>query len=467
MNTFDITRFGAVAGGKVKCTEAFARAVEACAAAGGGRVVVPAGVFLTGPIRLRSYVNLHVERGATVLFSRDFDDYPLVVTDYEGEETVRCQSPLSGEELHDVSITGEGTFDGQGEAWRPVKKWKMTEQQWAELVASGGTVDEAHQIWWPTPQALTGRDIVEQLRKSGRPLRIEDYQPARDFLRPNMVKMTRCRNLRIEGSTFTNSGAWNVHLLLCENVVVRGVTILNPWYSSNGDALDIDACRNVTVADSTFDCGDDAICIKSGKDEAGRRRGRACENILVANCIVRHGHGGVTVGSEMSGGVRNLRVTNCIFTGTDIGLRFKSTRGRGGTVENVEISNVTMSDIRHEAISINLYYFVRKVTSEPVSERTPRFKDFRISNVVCRGAKRAIEIRGLPEMPVDRIHLQNIEVSAEQGALIADASNVTLQDVRLNVQSIPSLQTHNVRNLRLENFDGASPIDTPFGSGDL
>lgn len=466
MDVFDITQYGAVAGGREKCTAAFAQAIAACSAAGGGRVLVPKGTFLTGPIRLLSDVELHVARGARVLFSRDFDDYPLVLTDYEGLEAVRCVSPLSGDGLRNVSITGEGTFDGQGEAWRPVKRFKMTEQQWAELTASGGVVDE-HELWWPTQAALAGRKLVEKLRREHRPMKIEDYAPARDFLRPNMVKLSNCRDLRIDGPTFTNSAAWNVHLLLCENVAVHNATILNPWYSSNGDALDIDACRNVTVADSHFDCGDDAICIKSGKDEAGRKRGRACENIVVANCTVRHAHGGVTVGSEMSGGVRNLRVTNCIFTGTDIGLRFKSTRGRGGTVENVEISNVTMADIRHEAISINLYYFVRKATAEPVSERTPRFKDFVIRNVTCQGARRAIEIRGLPEMPVDRIRLQNIDMTAEHGALIADAANVTLQDVRLHTRTLPSLQTHNVRNLTLDSFDGASPVDTPFGSGDL
>lgn len=466
MNCVVVTEFGAVSDGKTKNTEAFATAIDTLAERGGGRVVVPAGNWVTGPIHLRSHIELHLERGATVLFSKDYADYPLVKTDYEGEETVRSISPLWGEDLEHVSITGLGTFNGQGEAWRPVKKWKMTDEQWKSLVGSGGVVDEQREIWWPTAAAMSGDDVFPKLVASHRP--IEEYTQIREFLRPNMVKLTRCKQLVIDGPTFSNSAAWNVHLLLCENVTVRNVTILNPWWSANGDGLDIDACRNVTLRDSHFDCGDDAICIKSGKNEAGRRRGRACENVTIEHCTVVHGHGGVTVGSEMSGGVRNIRVANCIFDQTDIGLRFKSTRGRGGTVENIDITNVTMSNIRHEAISLNLYYFTKDHRPQPVGEGTPRFRDISFRNIFCHGAARAIEVRGLPEMPVEAVSFQNIRMTAKEGIVLSDARNITLEDVVIETTACPAMNCHNVRGLSMTNTDVSGPVEKVDGHlGDL
>lgn len=463
---WNVLEHGGLGDGVAMNTVAFERAIGSCADAGGGRVLVPAGVFLTGPIRLRSRVELHLQPGATILFSRNYDDYPLTLTDYEGEPTVRCVSPISGEDLADISITGDGVIDGNGDAWRPVKRFKMTDAQWAELLRRGGVVDE-RDTWWPTAAALAGEKLVAELQRRGDP-QVEHYRPARDFLRPNLVKLTRCRNVTLDGPTFQNSPAWNVHLLLCENVVVRNVRILNPWFSSNGDGLDLDACRNVRVEHSHFDCGDDAICIKSGKDEAGRKRGAACENIDIANVEVVHGHGGVTVGSEMSGGVRNVRVNNCLFRGTDIGLRFKSCRGRGGVVENIEIGNVTMRDIRHEAISINLYYMVKEHRAEPVSERTPVFRGLRFHNITCDGAARAIEVRGLPEMPVERVILESVRMRAEHGVVVQDARDVTLRDVQLEVTRPPVVQAHNVTNLRLDHVSGAGPVETPAGLvGDL
>lgn len=467
MKCWNVLEHGAIPDGRTKNTAAIANAIEACASAGGGRVLFPPGQYLTGPIHLRSNIDLHVERGATILFSRDYEDYPLVHTNYEGEEAVRAISPLWGQELTNISITGDGTFDGQGEAWRPVKKFKMTEKEWKQLVASGGVVDEEYGIWWPTKAAMEGRELVQALRQKNGPVNLEDYLPARDYLRPNMVKLTNCRQVLLDGPTFRNSAAWNVHLLMCEQVTVRNVTIINPWYAANGDALDIESCRNVTVSDSHFDCGDDGICIKSGRDEAGRRRGRPSENIAITNCVILRAHGGVTIGSEMSGGVRNIAVTNCIFDGTDIGIRFKTTRGRGGVVDNIEMSNIAMRNIRHEAISLNMYYFVRDPQPEPVSERTPCFRGISLRNITCQGAGRAIEIRGLPEMPIERIVLQNIDISARRGALIADARDVRLEGVRLAVEESPVLECHNVSNLCTSDLGGSCPVEQVSDCGNL
>ena len=455
-----ISDFGGVPDGKHKNTEAFARAIAACGVANQKRVVVPPGTWLTGPIQLQSNLELHLETGATVLFSKDHDDFPLVVTDYEGEQAVRCMSPIWGTDLVNVAITGGGTFDGQGEAWRPVKKKKVSAEEWKKLVASGGAIDDAGAIWYPTRQARDGIAIAQQLRARGLPLRESDYVPARDALRPNMVKLTRVRGLTLDGPTFKNSAAWNVHLLLCENVSIRNVTVLNDWNAQNGDALDMDSCRNVSVTDSLFDAGDDAICIKSGKDEAGRRRGVPCENIKIENCTVLRGHGGVTIGSEMSGGVRNVSVRNCNFRGTDIGLRFKTTRGRGGVVENVDIANVVMHDIRYDAISINMYYWIAgEPVPEPVSERTPAFRDFSIRNVVCHGASRALEIRGLPEMPVERIKLENVRIKAKRGAMLDDVKDVVLSGVKIEAEQGPAIACHNVTGLWMDRLDSRGPAE--------
>jgi DNA sulfur modification protein DndE len=464
MKVFNILDFGAVADGKTKSTQAFADAITACSQSGGGRVLVPAGTYLSGPIQLQSRVELQLEEHARVLFSRDFDDYPLIHTSWEGQDAVRCCSPLWGENLHDVAITGSGVFDGQGEAWRPVKRLKRTELEWAELIASGGVVDEANGVWWPTHAAMEGESTLRKLRERGDTTQLKDYEPIWSFLRPSLVKLSNCRNVRLEGVTFRNSPAWNVHLLLCENVTVLGVNVFNPWYAQNGDGIDIESCRNVLLENCHLDVGDDGICLKSGKDEEGRRRGKPTENVTIRNCKVLHAHGGVTVGSEMSGGVRNIQVSDCNFEGTDIGLRFKTARGRGGVVENIEISNIELKDIKGAAISLDMYYQgkswdendneVSAVPPAPVDESTPQFRQVQIRNVNCDGAQRAIELRGLPEMPIESVAFENVRIRAEEGAYLTEAKNISLRGVQVQAAKVPVLNAHNITNLTLERVDG-------------
>ena len=328
---FNVTDFGAIGDGASLNTAAFAKAIEACSKAGGGRVVVPQGIWLTGPIQLKNNIGLHVERGAVIQFSRRFDDYPLVRTTWEGSPAVRRMSPIYGVQLENIAITGEGVLDGSGEAWRMVKKSKLTEFEWRKLVASGGVLDKSGETWWPSTEAMNGAALVRSLDKRGAP--IEEYAAAKEFLRPVLVSLTECKRVLLDGPTFQNSAAWNIHPLMCEDLVIRNITVLNPWYSQNGDGLDLESCRRAVVYNCHFDVGDDAICLKSGRDEFGRKRGRPCEEIVISDCVVYHGHGGFTVGSEMSGGVRNVVVRRCTFLGTDLGIRFKTTRGRGGVVE--------------------------------------------------------------------------------------------------------------------------------------
>lgn len=439
---FSVTAYGAIGDGIYDNTAAFAKAIEACAAAGGGRVTIPAGIWLTGPIELRSRVELNTAKGALVTFSRDFDRYPLLKTSYEGLRTIRCTSPISGDGLEDVAITGQGIFDGGGDAWRPVKDWKMTKPQWQHLIESGGVLDAKGVMWWPTQAAMDGHRLVSELLASGNDS-LEAFQPARDYLRPVLLSLRKCTRVLLDGPTFQNSPSWNLHPWLCEQLTIRNVTVRNPWFAQNGDGLDVESCVDVHVHDTIFDVGDDAICIKSGKNEDGRKLGKPCRNVWIHDCHVYHGHGGFVIGSEMSGGVRDVWVSDCTFDGTDVGLRFKSTRGRGGVVENIHVNNIRMNNIEKEAIVFQLYYETgaseQSLPPQPVTEETPQFRDIHIKNTICVGAETGLEIRGLPEMPVQNITFENVQLSGKRGIRCTDASGIRFRNVTVRAENGPAV----------------------------
>ncbi len=463
--SISIEKYNAVADGKTLNTKAIADAIADVSSNGGGKVIIPRGVWLTGPIVLKSNINLHLEDGALILFSDNKDLYPLMETSFEGLNTVRCQAPLFGENLENIAITGNGVIDGSGDAWRFVKRSKLTGSQWKKLVASGGVVDKKGNTWYPSQsyfEAATMSDMNVVKHET-----IEEYQKVRDFLRPVLVSLVNCKKVLLDGPVFQNSPAWNVHPLMCEDLTVRNIEVRNPWYSQNGDGIDIESCKNVLLYNSSFDVGDDAICIKSGKDKDGRDRGIPAENTIVKNCIVYHGHGGVTVGSEMSGGVKNMHASGCTFIGTDVGLRFKSTRGRGGVVENIFISDIDMIDIPTNAISFNLYYGGLSVSEmlaqkdankgeekiPAVTEETPQFKDIVIKNVTCKGALQAIYLQGLPEMNLENVYLEDLDMIAENGLLCMDAKGVTVKDLHLDVKNSPALTFINVSDVNIDELD--------------
>ncbi len=458
-----ITDFGAIGDGEFLNTDAFAKAIDQVAKKGGGKVIVPRGIWLTGPIVMKSNINLYTESGALVIFSKNKDLYPLVETSFEGLNTIRCMSPINGVELENIAFTGNGVFDGSGDAWRHVKKSKMTDSQWNKLVNSGGVLNDRGDIWMPSEEfkqgmEMSGMNVPENFKN------LEDYEAIKDFLRPVMVSIIKSNKVLFDGPTFQNSPAWNIHPLMCENLTVRNITVRNPWYSQNGDGLDIESCKNVVLYNSNFDVGDDAICIKSGKDKDGRDRGIPTENVIVKNCIVYHGHGGVTVGSEMSGGVKNMHVSACTFIGTDVGLRFKSTRGRGGVVEGIYISDVDMFDIPTNAISFNLYYGglsvsemlaqkegkdIKEVEFE-VSEETPQFKDIYMKNITCRGAHQAIYLQGLPEMNIENVNLENLKMSADNGLVCIDADEINIKNLELETKNSPAVMFYNAKNVSVD-----------------
>ena len=457
-----ITDFGAVSGGKVLNTKAFADAIAAVSGKGGGRVIIPAGIWLTGPVILKSNLDLHTESGAVVIFSQDKDLYPLVETSFEGLNTWRCTSPITGKDLENIAFTGEGIWDGSGDAWRHVKKEKLTESQWKKLVASGGCLNEKKNEWYPSEQYRSAMGNADMNVNTGLKTK-QEFEAIRDFLRPVMVSLIHCKKVLLDGPTFQNSPAWCIHPMICEDLTVRYVTVRNPWYSQNGDGINIESCKNVMVHDASFDVGDDAICIKSGKDKVGRDRGIPSENIVVKNCIVYHGHGGVTIGSEMSGGVRNVHVSDCSFIGTDVGLRFKSNRGRGGIVENIYMSKINMVNIPAQAISIDLYYGGKSASevldekdqegtddTMPVTEETPLFRKIFIRDIICKGAYQAIFLQGLPEMNLENIQFENLQMEADRGLSCKDISNVNIKGLKLDVKKLPAFDFSNSKNVTVE-----------------
>ena len=464
-----VADFGGVGDGITKNTEAFAKAIADILSNGGGKLIVPRGIWLTGPITLKSNLNLFLDDGALLLFSPDFDDYPLISTSFEGLETFRCISPINGLNLENVAITGTGTVDGNGDAWRPVKKSKMTDNQWKKLVKGGGVLSSDGKIWYPSEQSKLGAEGTGNFNVPDATTK-EDFMKFKDFLRPVMVSIVKSKNVLLDGPTFQNSPAWNLHPLMCENVIIRNVNVRNPWYSQNGDGLDLESCKNALIYNNTFDVGDDAICIKSGKNADGRKRGMPTENVIVKNNIVYHGHGGFVVGSEMSGGVKNIHVTNCTFMGTDVGLRFKSTRGRGGVVENIYISDIDMTNIPAEPIRFNLFYGGQSPVLEddqeasvvdeelvPVTEETPSFKDIYIKNVRAIGCGVAGYFQGLPEMNLKNINLENVFIEGKKGISMIDADGISFKNVTVTSKSDYPVTIYNTKNMSVNGLKALSP----------
>ncbi|MCP9752008.1 glycoside hydrolase family 28 protein [Ferruginibacter sp. HRS2-29] len=464
-DTFNIIKYGAKADGITLNTKSITDAIDACSKKGGGVVVVPPGLWLTGPLVLKSNVNLCVQRGAILQFTDDKDQYKVIVSNWEGLPAARNESPISATNATNIAITGAGIIDGNGDAWRAVKKDKLTESQWRNLLKSGGLVSEDNRTWYPSESSKRGAKV----EKAGVLLNgktVADYDSIKDFLRPNLLVITNCDRILLDGVTFQNSAAWCLHPLMSSNITIKNITVRNPWYAQNGDGIDLESCRNVLLENSSFDVGDDGICIKSGRDAEGRKRAMPTQDVIVRNCVVYHAHGGFVIGSEMSGGAKNIFVDNCAFIGTDIGLRFKTTRGRGGIVENIFINNIAMRDIPGEAILFDMYYMAKdpivlagekreapKVELKPVTDETPRFRNFDIKNVVCYGASKAIFIRGLPEMNIHDINLSNITITAKKGIEIDEAQTITMNNVKIVTgEAEPLIGIYNSSNISFSKF---------------
>ncbi len=410
--TFDIRTFGAAAGGRQSNTHAFHDALNA-AAERGGRVLVPDGIWLTGPIVLHSNTELHLSDNAVILFDKSREEYPLRITDYEGIRRIRTVSQITAEHAENIAITGNGIINGNGHLWRPVKQFKLTERQWNKLLEQSNYVIDSSEggIWVPTKTIYDARFTGEVFPDSYKTEEeaLTAAAPYYDFYRPVMVSLRYCRNVLIEGVHLQNSAAWNLHPYFCDDVTIRYISVNNPYYAQNGDGIDIDSCCRVDLHHSTFQTGDDAICLKSGKDREARRLKKPCENIRIQNCTVGHSFGGFVVGSEMSRGVRNVLVKNCTFIDADTGIRFKSAIGRGGVVEDIFMEDIQMVDIHKESVIISMDYVHNLMdyhdpvvqTSDP--EDIPEFRNLYFKRCICPDSSARVVIRPLDGYP-DSVH---------------------------------------------------------------
>jgi polygalacturonase len=466
----NIVEFGAVPDGHTLNTKVFADAIAACAKAGGGTVVVPAGTWLTGPIRLESNINLHVEKGALVQFSKNIDDYPFIENPGGRQNRYGRAQLISAYKAKNIAITGGGIFNGTGEIWRYVLREDLTELQWKALVASGGIVSANGEEWWPSEKAMGAEIFFKESANAKKMLTKEDYESTKEYLRPNLVNFIECTDILLDGPTFENSPRYHIIPQQCENLIIRNVNVLAPVYGKNTDAIDPSACRNVVIYNCMIDVGDDGICLKPGTIAFSQKPGPACENIVVADCVVYHAHGGFVIGSESNGGARNVSVHNCVFIGTDVGLRFKSARGRGGVIEKIFIDGIQMREIVTDAILFGMYYSggapdvearkdltIRK--AEPVTDRTPQFKDFFVKNIVCNGADRAVVINGLPELSIKNMILDNVSITSKRGAFIADADGVQLNGCRIVPQSGNVFNIIQSRNVTIKDGIYPAPAD--------
>jgi len=459
--TVSIASYGASGDGLTMNTAAFAKAIAFCAGQGGGTVDVPPGIWLTGPIRLMSNIRLSVAKGAVILFSHRFEDYPLIPGPDATSRGFRCVPCLYGYRLDNVAITGGGSIDGQGEFWRPVKKEKLTPARWQALVASGGALSADSTTWFPSRGAMEGEAYLKTLpRSSG----AGQYSRAREFLRPVMIQLVDCRSVLIDGPALTNSPSFHLQPLECEDVVIRNLTVTAEWNAQNADGIDISSCRRVLVHDCTVNVGDDAICIKPGKISPRQAPGPACQSIAVMDCTVYHGHGGFVIGSQTYGGARDIAVRNCVFHGTDVGLRFKSARGKGGLIENVDIDGVRMTSIAGEAVLFDMLYASGSGTAstgDPDAgsggEHMPEFRGVQIRNVVCAGAGCAVRILGLPGAPLRGVTFDALTIAAASGVFCSDAEGVTFRNVRVDPSGGPRMTFRRSRGVTV---NGAAVSDS-------
>lgn len=437
-HVYSVTAFGGVGDGRTMNTAAFRRAVEAAAAAGGGTVFVPAGRYLTGPIRMRSRIRLELDAGAVIAGSDNPADFEA-----EGDHPLARRMSIciiGGVDLEDVAVTGRGTIDGQGAAW-----WQALREK-----------------------KLGGRE------------------------RPHLIGFYRCRDILLEGIALVNSPSWTVHPACCDNIVMHRLTVRNPYHSPNTDGLNPDACSNVRISDCHIDVGDDCITIKSGKESVPEAERRACEKITITNCTMVHGHGAVVIGSEMSGGVRDVVISNCVFADTERGIRIKTRRRRGGLVEDIRVSNIVMDRVFCPFV-FNMYYkcgsspddaFLHDKAARPVDRTTPMLRNIHFSGI---SARRVIAMAGflygLPEMPIEGVTFSDVTVSMDEsgdrpaaetaamyglepargaGFLAVNVKNVRFQNLEVLAGTGPALRLEKSRGVEVNGFRGRAPAAAPL-----
>lgn len=417
VSTFNVREYGALGNGQTLDSPSIQAAIDNCASSGGGMVHLPAGQYLSGSLSLRDNISLYLDAGAVLLGSEDPNDYPIIHSRWEGKHQDTYAPLITGQNLSNISITGRGVIDGRGA------------------------------IWW-------------QAKKDGTLL----------HPRPRLISFSDCTNVLIESISAVNSPSWTINPVHCQNVNIRGVTIVNPADSPNTDGINPDSCRLVRISDCYVSVGDDCITIKSGTEHEAPDRYAPCRDITITNCTLERGHGGVVIGSEMSGGVKNVVISNCVFIGTDRGIRIKSRRGRGGVIEDIRISNLIMDGVLCP-FTMNLYYHIGVRGNTDISDKnprsvddsTPRLRHIHFSHITARDVKHAAGfLYGLAEMPLEDISFSNISISISKEA---DSGYPEMAD------DIPSMSQagffiRNVRHLRLDNVEVSGQVGEAFDMDD-
>ena len=386
--TFNVVNYGAKCDGTTKNTKAFNKAITACHKAGGGKVLIPEGKWLTGAIHLKSNVNLHMSKGTEIHFSDDPGDYlPVVFTRWAGYEVMNYSPLIYANGCENIAITGPGKLFGHG------KKWWSWQKGLDEI-----------KVVFPKLQAFAVKGIPPKERVFGNP---------EVGLRPQFISPINCRNVLLEGFTIAEPGPfWTIHFVYCQNVIARELT-LHTKGGPNTDGINLDSTRYALIENCKLDVGDDAVCLKSGINEDGRRVGRPTENIVVRNIVARNCHGGIVIGSEMSGGVRNVLAHDCLFDGSDIGIRLKSNAARGGVVENITYRNITMRNIKREAIRVNTNYSAWGAAKKETYY--PTFRNITLKDITCNGAGTAVNMKGTSHLPIKNVMFENVSMKTKRG----------------------------------------------------
>ena len=409
-----IVDHGAVEGGEVKNTNAFATAIEICSASGGGRVHVPAGKWLTGPIHLKSNVNLFLDRDAEVIFSDDINDYlPVVFLRVGGIEVFNYSTLIYARDCENIAITGPGKLNGNSEKW-----WPWSRRETKEFFDMG---------------------------QAGVPLEKRVFGTEEAAIRPCFISFVDCRNILMEGFTIGGGPNWTINPIYCDKTIIRRVNVITE--GPNNDGVDPDSCTNMLIEHCVFDTGDDCVVLKSGYNEDGWRVGRPTENIVMRHCFSKRGHGGLVIGSEMSGDVRNVYMHDCEFEGTDRAVRIKSKRGRGGVVENVWAHDLKVKDMQREVVILNMVYGSdRKV---PGNTRPPTFRNIHISNVVGDGAPTGILIRGLEDSPIYNVTFDNIRINSTLGVVASNVHDIKFNDIVVDPSEGPVFDLRNAKDVTI------------------
>lgn len=410
--------------------------IDKCSLNGGGRIVLPAKYISSSPIVLKDNVNLYLPLNCYLFFPKKKEFYQVKMANWEGMECVRCNSPISAYKVSNIAITGRGTIDGDGFSWRPLKQFKVPQKFFDKCLQKSPYVIEGKDglIWFPSKSSYEGCLLTEAKMDLNL---AQDYY---DFFRPVLISIVECDHILIEGIISSNSPAWNIHPLFCSHLTMNNVIVKNEYSAQNGDGVDVESCTNVEIKNSTFEVGDDGICIKAGKNKKARMIERPTKNVYIHDCMVYHAHGGIVIGSEMSRGIENLWCTNSTFVGTDIGIRFKSAIGRGGVVSDIHIENINMVDILNEAMIFNMDYSLFKmehettddvVTTDPAD--IPYFRDIYINNVYCASSKTALKVVGINDKTIDNIYIKDSYITSLNNYTLKKCGKVHCENVTFNI----------------------------------